>query len=145
MATPITKVCLFEIWTKRYVLTLLKQIEPINLFSHDMSVKMKSTLFFFDLIFIFRLQNIFSIETMLLVQLLTWFLVLYRPGQPNCTMWKFQDFSATQILREINQLQKLAFWPYEKLWILNFCIFLIISSVKLPKNQKFKAFKIDFT
>ena len=71
MATPITKVCLFEIWTKRYVLTLLKQIEPINLFSHDMSVKMKSTLFFFDLIFIFRLQNIFSIETMLLVQLLT--------------------------------------------------------------------------
>ena len=28
----------------------------------------------------------------------------YRPGQPNWeyTMWKFQDFSATQILREIN-------------------------------------------
>ena len=28
----------------------------------------------------------------------------YRPGQPNCeyTMWKFQDFSATHILREIN-------------------------------------------
>jgi len=29
---------------------------------------------------------------------------IYRPGQPNWeyTMWKFQDFSATQILREIN-------------------------------------------
>ena len=28
----------------------------------------------------------------------------YRPGQPNweCTMWKFQNFSVTQILREIN-------------------------------------------
>ena len=28
----------------------------------------------------------------------------YRPGQPNweCTIWKFLDFSATQILREIN-------------------------------------------
>ena len=28
----------------------------------------------------------------------------HRPGQPNWeyTMWKFQDFSATQILREIN-------------------------------------------
>ena len=28
----------------------------------------------------------------------------YRPGQPNWeyTMWKYQDFSATQILREIN-------------------------------------------
>ena len=28
----------------------------------------------------------------------------YRPGQPNWkyTMWKFQDFSGTQILREIN-------------------------------------------
>ena len=27
----------------------------------------------------------------------------YRPGQPNWeyTMWKFQDISATQILREI--------------------------------------------
>ena len=31
-------------------------------------------------------------------------LIDYRPGQPNweCTMWKFQDFSATQILRQIN-------------------------------------------
>ena len=29
---------------------------------------------------------------------------MYRPGQPNWeyTMWKFQDFSVTQILREIN-------------------------------------------
>ena len=29
---------------------------------------------------------------------------IYRPGQPNWefTMWKFQDFSATQILCEIN-------------------------------------------
>ena len=29
---------------------------------------------------------------------------LYRPRQPNweCTMLKFQDFSATQILRKIN-------------------------------------------
>ena len=29
---------------------------------------------------------------------------MYRPGQPNweSTMWKLQDFSATQILREIN-------------------------------------------
>ena len=29
---------------------------------------------------------------------------MYRPGQPNWenTMWKFQDFSATQILREID-------------------------------------------
>ena len=29
---------------------------------------------------------------------------IYRPGQPNWefTMWKFQDFSATQILREFN-------------------------------------------
>ena len=28
----------------------------------------------------------------------------YRPGQPNWEykMWKFQDFSATQILREIS-------------------------------------------
>ena len=28
----------------------------------------------------------------------------YRPGQPNWEypMWKFQNFSATQILREIN-------------------------------------------
>ena len=28
----------------------------------------------------------------------------YRPGQPNWeySIWKFQDFSATQILREIN-------------------------------------------
>ena len=32
------------------------------------------------------------------------FLVSYRPGQPNWerTVWKFQDFSATQILRKIN-------------------------------------------
>ena len=31
-------------------------------------------------------------------------LLEYRPGQPNWvyTMWKFQDFSATQILCEIN-------------------------------------------
>ena len=31
-------------------------------------------------------------------------LVVYRPGQPNWeyTMWKFQDFSATQILLENN-------------------------------------------
>ena len=31
-------------------------------------------------------------------------LVVYRPGQPNWeyTMWKFQDFSATQILCEVN-------------------------------------------
>ena len=30
-------------------------------------------------------------------------LVVYRPGQPNWeyTMWKFQDFSVIQILREI--------------------------------------------
>ena len=30
---------------------------------------------------------------------------MYRPRQPNWeyTMWKIQDFSATQILREINQ------------------------------------------
>ena len=30
--------------------------------------------------------------------------ILYRPGQPNWeyTIWKFQDFYATQILREIN-------------------------------------------
>ena len=29
---------------------------------------------------------------------------VYRPGQPNwkCIKWKFQDFPATQILREIN-------------------------------------------
>ena len=39
----------------------------------------------------------------------------YRPGQPNWeySIWKFQDFSATQILREINlghfEAQKLIF------------------------------------
>ena len=39
---------------------------------------------------------------------------MYRPGQPNWeyTMRKFQDFSATQILREINvghfEAQKIA-------------------------------------
>ena len=33
-------------------------------------------------------------------------LAVYRPGQPNWeyTMWKFQDFSVTQILREINMI-----------------------------------------
>ena len=45
----------------------------------------------------------------------------YRAEQPNweCTMWKFQDFSATQILRESNfghfDAQKLPFWPFEQL------------------------------
>ena len=31
-------------------------------------------------------------------------LLLYRPGQPNWenTLWKFQDISATQNLRDIN-------------------------------------------
>ena len=35
---------------------------------------------------------------------LSHFLIAYRPGQSNweCTMWKFQDYYATQILREIN-------------------------------------------
>ena len=30
--------------------------------------------------------------------------IIYRPGQPNWeyTIWKLQDFSATQIFREIN-------------------------------------------
>ena len=40
----------------------------------------------------------------------------YTPGQSNWeyTIWKFQDFSATQILREINfghfEAQKTAIW-----------------------------------
>ena len=35
---------------------------------------------------------------------LTAMFFIYRPGQPNWeyTMWKFTDFLATQILREIN-------------------------------------------
>ena len=61
-------------------------------------------------------------------------------------MWKFQYFSATQILREINFIilkpQKLPFWPYELHWILTFEIFLTFPSVKIQKKFKFKALKI---
>ena len=40
----------------------------------------------------------------LLLLLKRYFRKSYRPGQPNWenTMWKFQDFFTTQILREIN-------------------------------------------
>ena len=43
----------------------------------------------------------------------------FRPGQPNWedTMLKFQEFTAYQILRELNfghfEAQKLPFWPFE--------------------------------
>ena len=35
---------------------------------------------------------------------MNWYYSTNRPGQPNWeyAMWKFQDFSSTQVLREIN-------------------------------------------
>ena len=62
------------------------------------------------------------------------------------TVCKFQDFSATQILCEINfghfEATNVAIFPFEQLWILNFWEFLTFSSVKFFQNSKFKASKI---
>ena len=88
----------------------------------------------------------------------------YRPGQPiwEYTMWNFQDSSTAQILREINldilKPQKLPFWTFDQLWILNFLETLDIFKCESPKikiqslenyqNRRFdllKSTKIDFT
>ena len=76
------------------------------------------------------------------------FLVSYRPGQPNWerTVWKFQDFSATQILRKINfgHLEALK-TPILTIWTaLYFQVLGIFdySSVKYFQRSKFKASKI---
>ena len=61
-------------------------------------------------------------------------------------MWKFQDFSATQILREINfgpfEAQKLPFWPFEQVWILNFWAFWYFQLWNVYKKSIFEASKI---
>ena len=38
--------------------------------------------------------------------------------------------------------QKLSFWSFEQLWILNLLVILTFSSVKFFQKSKFKAFKI---
>ena len=61
---------------------------------------------------------------------------IYRPGQPNWELikWKFQDFSATQILREINfghfEAQKVP----KRSSDLNFWKFMTFSSMIFTKN-----------
>ena len=74
--------------------------------------------------------------------------LMYRPGQPNWeyTIWKFQDFSATQNLRKINfgyfqasNAATLTFWValnFEFLGLFD------IFKCKIPKKSKFKASKI---
>ena len=79
--------------------------------------------------------------------LLLWYIVagwkkMYKPGQPNWeyTRWKFQDFSASQILSEIN------FWNFEApkncrfIWAAPNVEFLGIFDIlkcQIPKNSKF--------
>ena len=64
-------------------------------------------------------------------------LVVYRPGQPNWkyTMWKFQDFSSTHILCEIN------FSLFETLKTV---IFDHLSSSKFEFLGTFDSTKCDF-
>ena len=72
----------------------------------------------------------------------------YRPGQPKCeyTMWKFQDFSAIQILREINvghyeapQIAILTIWAALNF---NFWGLLTFSNVKFFPKSESKVSKI---
>ena len=65
----------------------------------------------------------------------------------NFTMRTFQEFSATQMLREINfghseAPKKLPLWPYDQVWFLNFWIFLTFLSVKFPISQNSKPPKL---
>ena len=61
-------------------------------------------------------------------------------------MLKFQDFSATKILRAINfghlKIPKTALWLFEVLWILNIWIFFDIHKCEFPKKSKFNVSKI---
>ena len=71
------------------------------------------------------------------------FAALYRPGQANLqfshcesnTMWKFQDFSVTQILREIifgeSKSCKIAVFTISG--ALNFVILVNFSPIKVQK------------
>ena len=57
-------------------------------------------------------------------------------------MWKFQDFSTTQILREIN------FGDFEALKTVNLTICAVVKASKMVKTAVFdvlKSAKIDFT
>ena len=73
---------------------------------------------------------------------------MYKPGQPNweLTMWKFQDFSTTQILREINfghfEAQKTAIWTIWAALDFEFLGTLTLSNVKFFQKSKFEASKI---
>ena len=61
-------------------------------------------------------------------------------------MWKFQDFSCTQILREINfgyfDVQKVPFLPFEQLQTLQFLGTFDIVKYEIFQKLKFKASKI---
>ena len=61
-------------------------------------------------------------------------------------MWKFQDFSATQILREINfghsEAPKTAILTFWVALNFEFLGFFDIFKCEIPKNSKFKPFKI---
>ena len=85
---------------------------------------------------------------MMLTKKLYFRLTKYRPGQPNweSTMWKFQDFSAIQILREINfghfeasKTAILTVWAAPNFWCLD--IFDIFNC-EIFQKSKYEAFKI---
>ena len=88
----------------------------------------------------FHMHTAVNVETLFIYIYFTFFENWYRPGQTNWeySMRKFQDFFATQILREINfghleAPKKLPFWPFEQLWMLNFWKLLTFSSVIFQK------------
>ena len=96
-----------------------------------------------DVIFL-RKKNLHSI----------WKIGTYRRGQANWEYikWKFQDFYATQILREINfsplKPQNFQSWPFELLWILNFweCLTFLYkwSFSKYQNSKPSKLLKLQF-
>ena len=73
----------------------------------------------------------------------------YRPDLSNLignryTIWKLEDFSATQILREINfchfetQETAILFWPFEQVWIVHF-----LGTFDIFKSETFPNIKIQ--
>ena len=63
-------------------------------------------------------------------------------GRLMCNLWKFQDFSTNQILREIN------FWESRSSKIVDFSIlgalnFVILVHLSLQKVQKFTKSKLQ--
>ena len=64
-----------------------------------------------------------------------------------CTVWKFHDFSITQILREIkfedSRSAKSTIFTHLEALNFDFMHFCTLRSMKLTKNSKFRVSKIE--